>query len=49
MTKELLGEQELTIEGDFDALMEQQRARSRAGGARGGATGWRWRGGRGTR
>jgi alanyl-tRNA synthetase len=33
MTKELLGEQELTIEGDFDALMEQQRARSRAGGA----------------
>ena len=33
MTKELLGEQELSIEGDFDALMEQQRARSRAGGA----------------
>jgi alanyl-tRNA synthetase len=33
MTKELLGEQRLSIEGDFDALMEQQRARSRAGGA----------------
>jgi alanyl-tRNA synthetase len=33
MTKELLGEQKLSIEGDFDALMEQQRARSRAGGA----------------
>jgi alanyl-tRNA synthetase len=33
MTKELLGEQQLSIEGDFDALMEQQRARSRAGGA----------------
>jgi alanyl-tRNA synthetase len=32
MTKELLGEQQLSIEGDFDALMEQQRARSRAGG-----------------
>jgi alanyl-tRNA synthetase len=43
MTKELLGEQQLSIEGDFDALMEQQRARSRAGGAQttngvGGAT-----------
>jgi alanyl-tRNA synthetase len=33
MTKELLGEQRLSIEGDFEALMEQQRARSRAGGA----------------
>ncbi len=33
MTKELLAEESLTIEGDFDSLMEQQRARSRAGGA----------------
>jgi alanyl-tRNA synthetase len=43
MTKELLGEQELGIEGDFESLMERQRARSRAGGAAGsgarGATG----------
>jgi alanyl-tRNA synthetase len=29
MTSELLGEEGLTIEGDFDALMEQQRVRSR--------------------
>jgi alanyl-tRNA synthetase len=35
MTKELLAEQELGIEGDFETLMEQQRARSRAGGAPG--------------
>jgi len=39
MTKELLGEQELTIEGDFDALMEQQRARSREGRIRDSASG----------
>jgi alanyl-tRNA synthetase len=39
MTKELLGEQELTIEGDFDALMEQQRARSREGRVRDSASG----------
>jgi alanyl-tRNA synthetase len=35
MTKELLGEESLAIEGDFESLMEQQRARSRAGGAPG--------------
>jgi alanyl-tRNA synthetase len=39
MTKELLGEQQLSIEGDFDALMEQQRTRSRAGGAGGAKAG----------
>jgi alanyl-tRNA synthetase len=40
MTKELLAEQELGIEGDFESLMEQQRARSRASGAGGdGASG----------
>jgi alanyl-tRNA synthetase len=39
MTKELLGEEQLTIEGDFDALMEQQRARSRAGGPGGAKAG----------
>ncbi len=32
MTKELLGEEELAIEGDFESLMEEQRARSRADG-----------------
>jgi alanyl-tRNA synthetase len=36
MTRELLGEADLAIEGDFEALMEQQRMRSRAGGRRGG-------------
>ncbi|HEY2216579.1 MAG TPA: alanine--tRNA ligase [Solirubrobacteraceae bacterium] len=34
MTKELLAEAGLGIEGDFDSLMEQQRARSRAGSPR---------------
>ncbi len=33
MTSELLSEEDLSIEGDFDSLMEQQRSRSRAGGA----------------
>jgi alanyl-tRNA synthetase len=33
MTSELLAEEGLSIEGDFDALMEQQRARSRSGAA----------------
>ncbi|HEY4428278.1 MAG TPA: alanine--tRNA ligase [Solirubrobacteraceae bacterium] len=36
MTSELLGEQGLSIAGDFDRLMEEQRARGRAG-ARAGA------------
>jgi alanyl-tRNA synthetase len=31
MTRELLGEEELAIEGDFERLMNQQRARGRAG------------------
>jgi alanyl-tRNA synthetase len=35
MTSELLAEQGLSIEGDFQDLMEEQRARSRAGGAAG--------------
>jgi alanyl-tRNA synthetase len=35
MTNELLAEQGLSIEGDFQDLMEEQRARSRAGGAAG--------------
>jgi alanyl-tRNA synthetase len=35
MTSELLAEEGLAIEGDFDTLMEEQRARGRAG-ARGG-------------
>jgi alanyl-tRNA synthetase len=34
MTRELLAEAGLSIEGDFDTLMEQQRARSRSGSAR---------------
>jgi alanyl-tRNA synthetase len=34
MTKELLGAESLSIEGDFESLMEQQRARSREGRAR---------------
>jgi alanyl-tRNA synthetase len=38
MTNELLGEEGLSIEGDFDVLMEQQRTRGRAG-ARSGASG----------
>ncbi len=35
MTKELLGEEGLAIEGDFESLMEEQRVRSRAGGSPG--------------
>ncbi|HEY2142492.1 MAG TPA: alanine--tRNA ligase [Solirubrobacteraceae bacterium] len=35
MTVELLAEEGLGIEGDFDSLMEDQRARGRAGGSRG--------------
>jgi alanyl-tRNA synthetase len=35
MTSELLAEEGLEIQGDFDSLMEEQRARSRAGGTRG--------------
>jgi len=35
MTKELLFEEGLGIEGDFETLMEEQRARSRRGGAPG--------------
>jgi alanyl-tRNA synthetase len=31
MTRELLAEADLAIDGDFDSLMEQQRSRSRAG------------------
>ncbi len=38
MTSELLGQEGLTIEGDFERLMEAQRARGRAG-ARAGAGG----------
>jgi alanyl-tRNA synthetase len=34
MTSELLAEQGLSIEGDFDELMEQQRARGRGGASR---------------
>jgi alanyl-tRNA synthetase len=33
MTRELLAEEGLSIEGDFEELMEEQRARSRAGAA----------------
>jgi alanyl-tRNA synthetase len=33
MTSELLADEGLSIEGDFDALMEEQRARSREGAA----------------
>ncbi|HTZ88088.1 MAG TPA: alanine--tRNA ligase [Solirubrobacteraceae bacterium] len=35
MTKELLAEERLGIEGDFESLMDEQRARSRKGGAAG--------------
>jgi alanyl-tRNA synthetase len=35
MTSELLGEEGLSIEGDFQELMEEQRARGRAGATRG--------------
>ena len=35
MTSELLTEEGLSIEGDFEELMAAQRARGRAGGARG--------------
>jgi alanyl-tRNA synthetase len=39
MTKELLGEEDFAIEGDFESLMDEQRVRSRAGGSPGaGAT-----------
>jgi alanyl-tRNA synthetase len=37
MTREMLSEEGLAIEGDFDELMEEQRARSRAGAAQGSA------------
>jgi alanyl-tRNA synthetase len=37
MTRELLGEAGLSIEGDFEVLMEEQRERSRSSGARVGA------------
>jgi len=37
MTRELLADAGLSIEGDFEALMEQQRARSRSGAVRAGA------------
>jgi alanyl-tRNA synthetase len=36
MTRELLAREGLEIEGDFEQLMEEQRARSRAAGASGG-------------
>jgi alanyl-tRNA synthetase len=39
MTSELLGEERLSIEGDFEELMSAQRARGRAGGSRGGGAG----------
>jgi alanyl-tRNA synthetase len=38
VTAELLAADGLQIEGDVDSLMEEQRARSRAGGARGGSS-----------
>jgi alanyl-tRNA synthetase len=34
MTSELLAEEDLSIEGDFETLMDEQRARGRAGGQR---------------
>jgi alanyl-tRNA synthetase len=37
MTSELLAEEDLSIEGDFEELMEQQRARGRVGSGRAGA------------
>jgi alanyl-tRNA synthetase len=37
MTSELLAEADLSIEGDFEELMEQQRARGRVGAGRSGA------------
>ena len=37
MTSELLAEEGLSIDGDFEALMEEQRARSRSGSVRVGA------------
>jgi len=39
MTNELLAEQGLSIEGDFETLMDQQRERGRAGARAGAATG----------
>jgi alanyl-tRNA synthetase len=39
MTSELLGEEGLAIEGDFEDLMEEQRARGRAGARSGAASG----------
>jgi alanyl-tRNA synthetase len=37
MTRELLAEADLSIEGDFEELMEEQRERGRGGAGRGGA------------
>ncbi len=37
MTRELLAEADLAIEGDFEELMEEQRERGRGGAVRGGA------------
>jgi alanyl-tRNA synthetase len=39
MTSELLAEEGLSIEGDFEILMEEQRARGRAGGRSGASAG----------
>jgi alanyl-tRNA synthetase len=39
MTRELLAEEGLSIEGDFEALMDEQRARSRSGSVRVSAAG----------
>ncbi len=39
MTSELLAQEGLSIEGDFDSLMEEQRARGRAGGRTASAAG----------
>jgi alanyl-tRNA synthetase len=39
MTRELLAEAGLSIEGDFDELMDEQRARGRGGAGRGGGGG----------
>ncbi len=38
MTSEILAEQELTIDGDFDELMERQRGRGRAQASAGAGT-----------
>jgi alanyl-tRNA synthetase len=39
MTRELLAEADLSIEGDFEELMEEQRERGRGAGGRGGVAG----------